>query len=606
LNLAAQTSPTIADQRIVRLWSALVIYGGTVLLSISVLFLSLQLWRADLRVPFAYTPDSGDAFLEMMYVKTIIQTGWTWHNPSLGAPGQLNQLDFPNPQGLTDAASVALSWFTHDFGSILNIYFLLTFPITALTATLAARQVGLGIAASILVAQLYTFLPFHFIRGETHLAYSAYYAVPLIIPSILSLAMGIAFTPQRRWTAVLGFVLTGFSNPYYTAFAAFFVCLAAIAASLWHCDRRAIKTAGALLLVLFVAFCLQMIPNLVHTSRLGRNPVPPVRYRYEGDLYGLRLTQMLLPVPGHRIPALAEFRSQFELHGIMINENESSALGIVGSIGVLYLLFRGLLRRPSTEPPHLATTAHQSAPHSSAKILDLLSVFMLAGVLLAAVGGLGPTANYLGFTALRSYNRISVFLGFFSLLAMGMLVERLAKARWRNKKHIEAGFCSLILALGLLDQISPASAPSYERNALDFRNDADFVSAIEAAAPGASIFQLPAMAYPESQPAYRLGDYQLFRGYLHSDTLRWSYGAMRGREASNWQTAVAKLPPEKFLSEIRAKGFAGLYLDRRGYADDSTEKKFQVLLGTPMVSRDQRLVFFLVPNPLLDRPTSAK
>ena len=46
---------------------------------------------------------------------------------------------------------------------------------------------------------------------------------------------------------------------------------------------------------------------------------------------------------------------------------------------------------------------------------------------------------------------------------------------------------------------------------------------------GAMVFQLPYRRFPETQPLARMADYDLMRGYLHSDDLRWSYGFMKGR-----------------------------------------------------------------------------
>jgi hypothetical protein len=562
--------------------SALAVYAASVLLSIVVLIFSLQLWNADLHIPFGYVKDGHDNFLSMMLVKTEIETGWTWHNPLLGAPGTLDQLDFPNPQFLQDAAIRALAIFSHDFGFVLNIYFLLTFPLVALTATLAARQIGLGAATSILVAQLYTFLPYHFLRGEMHLSLSAYYAIPLIIPCILAIALQQVPACSIRATALVGFILLGLSGPYYTAFAAFFLFVATICAAFQHYDRKLIKLALVFAGLMFLAFFLQTIPNLVHSAHFGANPSIGNREYREGDLYGLRLTQMLLPVPGHRIPALAQFRDLYASHAYLVNENEDAALGFIGSFGLIILLLRAVFRRPPDQSPSKISSA----------AFDALAALALAGLLFATIGGVGPTLNYLGFTAIRGYNRISIFLAFFALIGVGGIIERLATRR-RYKSQFILIAAGLLLILGLLDQISPRVVPDYQQNAKDFRSDAAFVAAIESAVPaGASIFQMPIMFYPESTPINGLGDYELFRGYLHSSTLHWSYGAVGGRDAFAWQRQTIKLPLPQLLAQLQARHFSGIYLDRAAYLDDSLERSLGSLLGQAMVSRDGRLVFF--------------
>jgi phosphoglycerol transferase len=564
------------------IWAELALCCISSLLSICILIPSLALWRADLHVPFDYRPDGHDAFVNMMLVKTVIETGWTAHNPRLGAPDTLDLLDFPIPEWLGDGAMLGLSFFSHDFGLLLNLYFLLAFPLIAFTATLATRQIGLGRATSILIVQLFTFLPYHFWRGEGHLALGAYYALPLVIPSILAIGTGAPVVGAKRVTAVIGFATVALSNPYYAAFAAFFLFIAACYSYIRNRDRAAVKTALVFAAILCGVFLVQIIPNLLYTARFGPNPAAIIRSPFEGDLYSLRIAQMLLPVPGHRISALAQLRAWYASTAPAVNENEASTLGIVGSCGFLILLFRGLFKRPTKQ-----------IDYSSDSTLDLLALLLIAGILFATFGGFGPTLNYFGFKALRAYNRISIFLAFFSLLAVGILLDRLAATYFRGKSWHAVALCCLILCLGLLDQISPQVVPNYQPNQSDFASDAKFVTSIESQVPaGAAIFQLPLMSYPESTSVNDLGDYELFRGYLHSSKLRWSYGAMRGREASQWQRSIFSLPFQTAIAQIQAGGFSGIYLDRRGFRDDAAEKALRSLLGPPMVSANGRLVFF--------------
>ena len=47
-------------------------------------FLVLRPWRGSLRVPYSYI---GDANYYHSVLKGVLEHGWFWHNPSLGAPG---------------------------------------------------------------------------------------------------------------------------------------------------------------------------------------------------------------------------------------------------------------------------------------------------------------------------------------------------------------------------------------------------------------------------------------------------------------------------------------------------------------------------------------
>jgi len=89
--------------------------------------------------------------------------------------------------------------------------------------------------------------------------------------------------------------------------------------------------------------------------------------------------------------------------------------------------------------------------------------------------------------------------------------------------------------------------------------------------------------------------YDPFRAYLHSKTLRWSHGAVRGRESDLWQQQVVGRPIAQLVKTLSLAGFAGIYLDRHGYADGGKEIEagLSSLLGSPaLVSGNDRISFF--------------
>jgi hypothetical protein len=112
------------------------------------------------------------------------------------------------------------------------------------------------------------------------------------------------------------------------------------------------------------------------------------------------------------------------------------------------------------------------------------------------------------------------------------------------------------------------------------------------------VYQLPYFAFPNDQPLARMGIYDHVRGYLYSDTLRWSYGGMMGREA-DWQQTLAGQPVDLLVARLAATGFAGIYVDRFGYHDSAAalETELVSLVGPPStVSRDRRFSFFPLPQ----------
>ena len=82
------------------------------------------------------------------------------------------------------------------------------------------------------------------------------------------------------------------------------------------------------------------------------------------------------------------------------------------------------------------------------------------------------------------------------------------------------------------------------------------------------IFQLPFISSRQHTPFNGIGEYEHFRPFLHSTTLRWSYRAMQGSSVERWQSRVSGLSTDQMLRQIAANGFRGVYIDLRGYLND--------------------------------------
>jgi phosphoglycerol transferase len=82
------------------------------------------------------------------------------------------------------------------------------------------------------------------------------------------------------------------------------------------------------------------------------------------------------------------------------------------------------------------------------------------------------------------------------------------------------------------------------------------------------VFQLPVMGFPEVVAPHRLGDYEHFRPYLATHDLRFSYGAPKLRARSRWQRELENMPVPELVKRLEHHGFAALYLNRRGFADN--------------------------------------
>ena len=551
-------------------------------------FVVLRPWRGSLRVPYSYI---GDANYYHSVLKGVLEHGWFWHNPSLGAPGQQQLFDFPNVSG--DLLDVFvwkfLGLFTSDSAVVLNLFFLLTFPAAALTAYLVLRRLELSRAASIACSVLFTVLPYHFTRGEFHLLLAAYYAVPLGAYLVLAVLGQRPLFGSRRMVfgtlamcAVIAFASGGY---YYSAFTILLVAGGAVLRAVGVRRWRPLLDGGAVAGTILVLSLVTLAPSFVYWAEHGRNDVVANRAAFESELYGLKFAQLVLPIEGHRIGALARLRLRYDDKLPLTEVGPNTGLGIVAALGFLWLLLVCFVQMAT---PGRRFAGDLAGRAGVAALLALL--FAWSGGLSAFVAAVEPQ--------IRAWNRLSIFIGFFGLIAAGLGFDRALawmRGRWRTGAVVGLGGLGLVVVLGLLDQTSRTYEPDYSRIATSYRSDGDFVHGIEAQVPaGSMIFQMPYRPFPEAPALGAIADYDLFRGYLHSDDLRWSYGIVKGR-GEDWSALVSRKPVPEMVSDVKAAGFAGIYLDRFGYQDGGAAIDQQLVAATgstPLKSPDQRLFFY--------------
>jgi hypothetical protein len=562
--------------------------------------LVLKLWNATLGVPFVY---QGDGLLGQMIVKGVLDHGWYLTNSNLGAPYGQELYDYPVANGNTLAVLLvkAIGLATHDYATVVNVFFLLTFPLIALTAFLALRGLGLARAVSIVFAVLYALLPYHFLRGETELFLSAYFAVPLGCYLVLSLLLGrplLASRPGvsgwRRFGSgknaltLTACVVIGAASLYYALFTLALLAVACLVLLLASRSLRAVLPGLAVMAVIVVTLLLQFAPTLAYRSAHGTDKAVGTRTASESELYGLKLADLLLPTEGHRIGPLARLRDRYTTTTPIPGEG-TQAVGIVGAAGLVLAVLAVVLL------PFRRDRARAEDPR-----LPAAGVAAIAAILLGTVGGVSSLFAYVVTPQVHAWNRLAIFIAFFSFVAVGVLVDGLMH-RWRPRLTPWL-ILPALLVVGVLDQTSAAYTPPYSHNQSAFGADARFVHELEARLPrGAMVFQLPYLSFPEAAglpageggPRGLLLDYAPVRLYLHSSDLRWSYGAMRGRP-SDWGLHLQTVPPSSLAAAVAASGFAGVTVDRLGYprrSGDLIAGLARTLGSKPLYSPTRRFAF---------------
>jgi phosphoglycerol transferase len=440
-------------------------------------------------------------------------------------------------------------------------------------------------------ATLFVFLPYHFARGlGGHLFLSTYYSVPLGALLALSVLLGepvfergersgrVGQWASRRTFLSLGMCIVIGSCGLYYAF--FTDLLLALAAGLTLAVRRrsdAIASCVALA-VIACTVALTFVPNLAYRAIHGPNPAVAHRVPFESEVFATKLTHLVLPVPGDRISPLRRLRVRYDSTSPP-PQDYGSALGLIGAAGVFVMIVTLLL----SALPQAANVRRRL------RATSLLGVFT---ILVITVGGISSLIAYVVTPQIRAWYRDSIFVGFFALLAVALLLERILRGRSR---WVVLGVVGLLLAFGLFEQTTDNSIPTYASARAEYDSDAVLVREIESRLPDrGSVFQLPYIAFPEAASVGAADVYAGGRGYLHSHDLRWSWGSIEGRR-EDWQAALAGRPVGAVIRAVAAAGFDGLWLDRDGFPASwpALERRVTRLTGAvPLVSPDRHISFF--------------
>lgn len=584
----ASPGPTGPNRRVLSGIQRMLPYLLAASLTCAILVAGLRLDQADFTAPFTY---EADALLILPFVKATLERGSHWRNERLGAPGIQELHDFPVVDHLHFGLIGLIGQIVPDPVVVFNLFYLLTYPLTTVITMFVFRSFGLSLPAAATGGILYAFQPYHYLRGEIHYFLSAYYIIPLTMMVALWVCQGRLpffrrtetgnwqFAPWSRdsFIAVLIAAATASAGAYYAFFACALLCCAAIigwvSQKTWRAAAAGFATVAG---IVFVGF-LNHVPAIVYQAEHGVNELPTQRWPEEAEMYGMKIIQLVLPVADHNnisiggrtLVDIAAIRDRYAspIRPLMpFIETEYDPLGAIAAMGFLGLLAYAVLPTRRVWP---------WAP---------LAGLTLFATLLGTVGGLGDVFNLLVSPQVRCHNRICIYIAFLSLLAVCWAIDRFFDTRTGRLARFRWPFFLLVGVFGIWDQTDCHWFPQtrivdaryrgmddiHNRVAAEYRADRAFYTQVEAMLPEGAVYCYPFIPYPEAVPYQESGsrgsiaNYDMVKGYLHTQRLRWSFGAVRNREADIWARDVAEQSPAQLLAEISQTGFDGLLIDQRG------------------------------------------
>lgn len=541
------------------------------------------LWP-DLSRPYGY---EGDGMFHAWMAQRVTE-GWLFDNVRSGYPFGSNFLDFPGSDSADHFLIKILALVGGGWPAGVKLFFLLSFVICFATTYITARAFSLNRSFAFAVGILYTFIPFHFYRLN-HLFYTWYFVAPLFFYLALDIYLIEApakIDKSRKYlkslAKILGMLVVASFGIYYALFGVIVLACAAIMSFAKSRNLYGVKKATLLAGIIFIGTILNLAPNLAGIYKNGPNLEVAQRSYGQSEVLGLKMMQLLLPRADHRLGALGQIGLHYNQGTPLVNENSFSPLGVIGATGfilaLLYLIF----------VPYRTDSDLK---------LRLLSAITLVLFLFATIGGLGTLFAMVVSPSIRGWNRLSIFIGCGALLFAFTLLQACLKKNWPHTLNYSMAIAATSVLIGLYDQTTPSCTHCNLSVKTSFDSDRNFVHAIETALPpGASIYQLPYIGFPEEPILHRLSNYQLLAGVLQSDKLHWSFGGMKGRPGDLFYRALAQEPLSRQIEVIRKLGFDGIYVDRRGYEDKGQNivQELSRLLNQPMTleSSDNELVFF--------------
>jgi hypothetical protein len=509
------------------------------------------------RTPIAY---EGDALEQMATAKAFgsgeVLPVASKIVPSLGAPFAANWNDFPLTE---EGLFVWLGLLVRIFGVFLgaNLGVLAAHLLAAASFYLVSRALRAERIWAATGAFLFSMSPFAFGRGLAHLTLNYYWHVPLGLLVALWCFRSTPIGHDRRkvWACVATAVIFGVQNIYYSAIFFQFLVLAAAVCLLRGSSWRQVALPLAIAFILLSVVLLMNADTLLYRFAHGPNPTAVTRNYRDLEKYALKPIELFLPFR-HSVVAFQDWarRNYFSQTGIP-GEIGFVYLGITGIVGLVTLIWataKAGLDCPVRRPPWQFG-------------------FVAWVILFSIIGGINGFLGMIGLILFRGTNRYSVVI---LALVLLFLVERLSIITSQWKRGIVWAVAGLVAAVGFFDQtpVRRWARRATEKAQALVRDDARFTSALEAKlGPGAMVFQMPIVDFPEGANVGAMDAYAHLRPYLHSRTLRFSFGSVKGRPRERWQRDTLRLGLPHLLQELEKFGFAAVMINKKAYQDGGAE-----------------------------------
>lgn len=582
------------------------IFGGIfcVIVSLIVIFVSLRVWEMNLNTPLDF---HGDSMLGLPIIKSMCENGikGLFFCDGMGAPEISALIETPFLDLGFALEVLGLNLFVKSPMVIFYLIYILTFPFAGLTMYMLLNRLSDKVYLKVFLSVAFAITPYHFFRWMGHLTLSNYYVVPIgvYLAMLIMEDRYCGIIPKRyldsRWKIIIMYlscVVLGWGNVYYAFFGLICMAMALIIKMIQTKRISCLWKEAFSIYVTGFSVVISLLPKIFYTIRNGANELATARDASHTEIFALKIIQLLLPNSTNRIPFLAKLNARYSSNAILVNENSSAALGLIATIGFLvacgWVIFR------------IMQTAKISNQINASR-MNLFSLLILVIILYSVSGGFGTIVAYYITPMIRCLNRSSIVITCLSLcallLVMDYIEERFIKQKYTIFKIGIVGVVSMFVLYSEVTWFTTEWHKSAEEQDIILR---DFFEEVEnSVAENSMIYQLPFMLFPEGGSIVNMGEYQPALGYVYTDGLKWSYGAVKGRNTVGESLYIDEGMSEKFVQGIIDAGFSAVYIDTRGFEDggEAINRFYSETLGlTPIVSEDEWLYLYVLEDGALN------
>lgn len=485
-----------------------------------------------------------DVVQHLAMVQATDDLGRVSTSPTLGAPGPVDWSAFPTGSERLQLLMLrGIDAATGDVVVTMNLYLLLGLVVTAVVWFAVLRWMHVGPFVAGAASLVLTFSPtWGRAVFDGHLFLFATYPV--------ALGFFLAFWGLDRsgrsprvsrsslCAALSAAVVVGLSDAYYATFTVLILAGVALLAAARRRDPRRLVAPFAVIAVIMLTMAASLAPELL--DRHGQ-PTNTAAERTVADArrYGLRPADLLDFRADHPVGPLRSLADRLDdgrdPSPIVSTFGVAALVGLAWTIGVAARRWR--------------------RPRDGVDLTVIrLAAVAAVGLLFALSGGLGWVLAELGFTQIRAWSRMTVYVYGASIVGLVVLAQR-SVLRRELEPLTRVALVGSVAALAMLDQGLVVPPRDLAASAADV--DASVAATIRSqVGPDGSVFELPVVSFPDDP-----GSGRLLAPSLAGTHLRFSSGFFRGG-SDDWQISWCRQPSDVLARAVAAMGFDAVLLQQ--------------------------------------------